>query len=56
MNESPSKDQLEQAAIDLAIDPSMIEKDWYVTQVLSFFSSRHFPGFEIVFVAALSRL
>ncbi len=27
----------------------MIEKDWYVTQVLSFFSSSHFPGFEIVF-------
>ncbi|MBK6621639.1 MAG: nucleotidyl transferase AbiEii/AbiGii toxin family protein [Saprospirales bacterium] len=49
MNASPSKEQLEQVAIELAIDPSMVEKDWNVTQVLAFLASKHFPGFDIVF-------
>ncbi len=46
---SPSKEQFEQAAAELAIDPAMVEKDWYVTQVLAFISGQDFPGFQIIF-------
>ncbi|MBL7802308.1 MAG: nucleotidyl transferase AbiEii/AbiGii toxin family protein [Saprospiraceae bacterium] len=49
MNTSPSKEQFEQAAAELAVDPAMVEKDWYVVQVLTFLSGQNFPGFEIVF-------
>lgn len=49
MNTSPSKEQFEQAAAELAVDPAMVEKDWHVAQVLAFLSGQNFPGFEIVF-------
>jgi predicted nucleotidyltransferase component of viral defense system len=49
MNASPSRKLIEEVATELAIAPSMIEKDWYVTQILAFLSGQEFPGFEIVF-------
>jgi len=45
----PSKDQFEQAASELAIDPAVVEKDWYVTKVLALLANSHFLGFRIVF-------
>ena len=35
MNESPDKVLFEQAAAELAVAPSMVEKDWHATQVLA---------------------
>lgn len=49
MSTSPSREQFEQAAAELAVDPAMVEKDWHVAQVLDFVSSQQFPGFQIVF-------
>jgi predicted nucleotidyltransferase component of viral defense system len=49
MNASPGRKLIEDVATELAIKPSMVEKDWYVTQVLAFLSGRQFPGFVIVF-------
>ncbi len=34
MIEPPSSDEIEEAAIELAIDPSFVEKDWYAVQAL----------------------
>ncbi|MBK9337077.1 MAG: nucleotidyl transferase AbiEii/AbiGii toxin family protein [Lewinellaceae bacterium] len=45
----PNKDQFEQAASELAIDPAVVEKDWHVTRVLALLANVHFPGFRIVF-------
>lgn len=45
----PGKELFEQTAIELAIDPSMVEKDWHVTRLLAFFSRMHIPGFQVVF-------
>ncbi len=49
MSTTPNKEQFDQAATELAVDPAMVEKDWHVAQVLAFLSDHHFPGFEIVF-------
>lgn len=46
---SPSKEAFEEAASELGINVSLVEKDWYVTQLLVFLSKQHFPGFELVF-------
>lgn len=49
MNTFPNKEQFEQAAAELAIASTMVEKDWYVAQVLACLAGQQFPGFEIVF-------
>lgn len=54
LNELPSKELFEQAAIELAIDPAMVEKDWYVTQVLTLMANLNLPGYKIVFSGGTS--
>jgi hypothetical protein len=54
LNEFPSKEQFEQAAAELAIDPTLVEKDWYVTQVLAFIANLNLPGYEILFTGGTS--
>ncbi len=54
LKELPSKKQFEQAAAELAIDPAMVEKDWYVTQVLAFMANLNLPGYKIVFSGGTS--
>jgi predicted nucleotidyltransferase component of viral defense system len=50
----PNKGELEAAAIELAVDQAMIEKDWHVTQVLCFFAQTQFQGFQILFSGGTS--
>jgi hypothetical protein len=50
----PNKGELEAAAIELAVDQAMIEKDWHVTQVLRFFAQTQFQGFQILFSGGTS--
>lgn len=56
-NGLPDKELFERAADELNMPPSMLEKDWHVTQVLAFLSRLDHPGFEIVFAGgtALSK-
>jgi predicted nucleotidyltransferase component of viral defense system len=49
LSELPNKELFEQVATELSIASSMVEKDWFVVQVLSFLSSLQIPGFTIVF-------
>ena len=54
LNELPSKELFEQAATELVIDPAMVEKDWYVTQVLTLMAHLNLPGYTIVFSGGTS--
>ena len=54
LNQFPSKEQFEQAATELAISPAMVEKDWYVTQVLAFMAGINLPGYKIIFSGGTS--
>jgi len=57
MNEVPNKQILEEVAVELGIDPSFIEKDWYVTQLIAEMSHFEFIDAQIVFTGgtALSK-
>jgi hypothetical protein len=57
MNEIPGKQILEEVAAELDIDPSFIEKDWYVTQLIAEMSHFKFMDAQIVFTGgtALSK-
>lgn len=57
MNEIPGKQILEEVAAELDIDPSFIEKDWYVTQLIAEMSHFKFLDSQIVFTGgtALSK-
>jgi len=57
MNEIPGKQILEEVAAELDIDPSFIEKDWYVTQLIAEMSHFKFLDAQIVFTGgtALSK-
>lgn len=57
MNEIPGKQILEEVAEELDIDPSFIEKDWYVTQLIAEMSHFKFIDAQIVFTGgtALSK-
>lgn len=54
MNQLPGKQIFEQAAAELAIDPAMVEKDWYVTQALAFMANLSLTGYKIVFSGGTS--
>jgi len=54
LNELPIKDLFEQVAAELAIDSAMVEKDWYVTQVLAFMANLNLQGYKIVFSGGTS--
>jgi len=49
MSMSPDKDLLLRASEELNILPAMIEKDWYVTQVITTLSQIQHHDFEIIF-------
>lgn len=54
LNEFPSKQLFEQAAAELAIEPALAEKDWYVTQALAFMANLNLPGYTFVFSGGTS--
>lgn len=54
MNIFPDKIFFEQAAAEMSIDPALVEKDWYVAQVLSFLSTFNVSGFQLVFSGGTS--
>lgn len=54
LKELPSRELFEQAAIELAIDPAMVEKDWYITQVLTLMANLNLPGYKIIFSGGTS--
>lgn len=54
MNGLPNKEHFAEAAAELAIAPAMVEKDWYMTQVLAFISNLSLSGHKIVFSGGTS--
>lgn len=54
MSVFPGKEEFEQAAIELAVDPALVEKDWHITQVMAFLSTTSFPGYRIIFSGGTS--
>lgn len=54
MNQLPNNEQFAEAAAELAIAPSMVEKDWHMTQVLAFISNLILLGYKIVFSGGTS--
>jgi predicted nucleotidyltransferase component of viral defense system len=57
MNERPDQDEFEAVANEMAINPSFIEKDWFVTQVVAALAAFRHEGFEFIFTGgtALSK-
>ena len=57
MNQRPEKELFEEVALLKNIDPSFIEKDWFVTQVIAVLADLNADGFEFVFTGgtALSK-
>lgn len=57
MNRRPEKGLFEEVALLKTIDPSFIEKDWWVTQVIAVLANPTAEGFEFVFTGgtALSK-
>jgi hypothetical protein len=57
MNTRPEKALLEEVAQLRQLNPSFIEKDWFVTQVINVIANTHVTGFGVVFTGgtALSK-
>ncbi len=57
MSEWPKQKEFEEVALLMGIDPSFIEKDWFVTQVIAALTSLRHEGFEFIFTGgtALSK-
>lgn len=57
MNQRPDKALFEDVATLRQILPAVVEKDWFVTQIIGVAADIHVPGFEIVFTGgtALSK-
>ena len=54
MNRRPEKELFEEVALLKNIDPSFIEKDWFVTQVIAVLADLNPDGFEFVFTGGTS--
>ena len=57
MNERPDQTEFEEVALLNGIEPSFIEKDWFVTQVVAALAAFQYEEFEFVFTGgtALSK-
>jgi hypothetical protein len=57
MNVRPKQEEFEAVADLMAINPSFIEKDWFVTQVVAALAAFEYEGFEFIFTGgtALSK-
>lgn len=57
MNSVPDKALIEEVALEKGINPAFIEKDWYVTQIISLVSAFEFEDFGMIFTGgtALSK-
>lgn len=57
MNELPSKDLIEEAALLTSLSPSYVEKDWYIVQILTIILGIQHEEFSLVFAGgtALSK-
>ncbi len=57
MNERPKQDEFEAVADLMAINPSFIEKDWFVTQLVAALATFTYEDFEFIFTGgtALSK-
>lgn len=57
MNGRPEKALIEDIALEMGINPSFVEKDWYVTQAIRTISAIQLPAFTFVFTGgtALSK-
>ncbi|KZK75313.1 MAG: hypothetical protein A3K90_09020 [Pelodictyon luteolum] len=49
MNVRPEQEEFDELALLTGIDPSFIEKDWFVTQVVAAIASFAYEGFLFVF-------
>jgi len=57
MNAVPSKSVIEEAAVELGIDPAFVEKDWYVVQLIRGITAAELFGANVIFTGgtALSK-
>jgi len=57
MNQRPEKDLFEEVALLRQMNPSFVEKDWFVTQVIRVITQINIPPFEVIFTGgtALSK-
>jgi predicted nucleotidyltransferase component of viral defense system len=57
MNARPERTELEEISLLTGIDPSFIEKDWFVTQVVAALAAFSYEGFALIFTGgtALSK-
>jgi Nucleotidyl transferase AbiEii toxin, Type IV TA system len=49
LSQRPDKSLIEEVALVKGINPSFVEKDWWVVQVLKVINEIHYDGFEIIF-------
>lgn len=54
MNNHPSAELMQEIAIDLGVDPSFVEKDWYAVQILKLISDYNHGDIEPVFSGGTS--
>lgn len=57
MNQRPSRELIEEVALAKGISESFVEKDWFVTQIISVIAGVQHPNFEVIFTGgtALSK-
>src|SRR4051794_39831734 len=57
MNDVPSKAVIEEAALELGINPAFVEKDWYVVQLIGIIMRTDLYGPQVIFTGgtALSK-
>jgi predicted nucleotidyltransferase component of viral defense system len=57
MSGRPEQPEFEEIALLTGIEPSYIEKDWFVTQVVAALAAFRYEGFEFIFAGgtALSK-
>jgi hypothetical protein len=57
MNARPNRNTIEEIALIMSIEPSYVEKDWFVTQIIALLAGADYGDFKLVFTGgtALSK-
>lgn len=54
MSVRPDKDLIEEVATIMEIEPSFVEKDWFVTEIIALLSKVYYEGFVVTFTGGTS--
>ena len=54
MSTSPGKDIIQDIAIELGVDPSFVEKDWYAVKAIARIATIEAPGIKPIFSGGTS--